>query len=334
MGLKKYILASAVFIILVTIYIEFVLNIGNYTMFLLGIPINFPISIWIGSLLSFLFIASLIHMIFYSLSAYFREKKSETDFKNFLKLLKSSILKESSNIIFKTDRFKNLATLFSNADLTLKNSNFQTGFVEIDDAISKQSHLENGEFIKDLKVQKDSYFAIKNLENAIELDSKKGLDIIKNYQNYQFETVKKAYLKLLKDGHEKDLKKSLDVLSLDKEMLFESLNRLNQLSIDKKQIINLIKSVKSLTVLELLEISKILKSTLQPDIILEIFEELSKNIDDNDTYEFSYVALLLDYGMVDRAKEIIFNDEVRYMKFKAYLELKELNKKYPLSIFL
>ena len=71
---------------------------------------------------------------------------------------------------------------------------------------------------------------------------------------------------------------------------------------------------------------------MSPDELLKLFELLYENIDES---ENGYIYILLELEMIDKVKEILSSTEPNeLLNFKAYLELKNLNKHYNIELFL
>ncbi len=332
MGLKKYILASLLFIAVVAVFVYSLVPTSSYEVTLFGKAFLFPIAVWIALPLVVLFIASVIHMMFYGFKGYLTTSSLSKDESNIVRLLKNKLLKKEEPISFKNPIFQELGEIISQLELEIKKDEFSSRNTEIDTLAKDLIDIKNKKFVStNYKLSNKNEIAIANNINKIQEQSDWAVDVLKKSEEYTINEIEIALEKVLDDKSMTTLKKVLPSLKLNKKMLFNILQKdsiQDEFSLEKDELIKIIKQVE-LTKQEFLQIAKMYKKSLIPDEIISIFEELSNT---NEAALEGYVYVLFEYEMIDKIRDIFASvaDE-DLIAYKALLELKDSGKQYTLD---
>jgi hypothetical protein len=231
------------------------------------------------------------------------EKNIKKDKTNLLKNIETKILyKEKLLPINILNEIEELVEMIEGLKINPKNS-------EVFPFMQDLAKLQNGEVIdiKKYKFKDDNPWVIKNLENKI---NKGDLEAARKALNTP---LKDKALKLL--SQKAPLK---EILANDYPITKETI--LNNLDSDRlKELID--KS--NLTNKEYIQIAQVMyKDAKNPEVLFELFK--NKIV--------AYVYLLIEYEMIDKAKEIVKENDIKY--FEYYLLLRENNIKVDIKEYL
>ncbi len=332
MGLKNYIIASILLIILVfgfTHSLEF----GEYTFSMFDYSLTLPIAIWVVMPLALLAFVTYLHIIFYGLVKYFKLKALDYDMDALFSLIESKLLEKENKSNFRTKRFKELSNVLNQLEIKPSREIFSSSNEELNKIVSSIQSIKDGKYVseKSIKVQESSTLGKQNLLNKINEQVDFALDVVKKSENYDFDTVKQAFLKVLSEKSMTTIKKVYKNVNFDKELvskLFEKDRENSEFGFENSEIIDIVKNVK-LTKDDYLEMAKNYKSTLNPDKIIDLFEKLSNQ---NEEATTAYLFVLSEFEMIDKLREFLANtNENEYVSFKALVDLKDCGKHYNLE---
>jgi hypothetical protein len=295
--MKKYTIISFIFMGIIGL-LTYINTDASTTFNMLGINITLYNAVW--SML-FLFIFYLISIIYFAIIKY----------KNFT--FEKNIHKDKINLI------KNIENrvLFKDKKLPIKILKELEEFIEMVEGLEiKPKKSEIFKFMEDLekiknkeivdlskyKFSSNNPWVIKNLENKL---NNKDLDAAK--EALKIDTLKEKAIQVLSKKAEVN-----EILA-------------NNYPIYKETILN---NLESPRVKELIE-----KSNLKSDEYIEIAKTLYLKEENNPENVISlfekkivpYVYLLIKYEMIDKARELIKENELKF--FEYYLDLKEKNIK-------
>lgn len=330
MGIKKYIIASFLFLILIAIYVSNVSE-GQFTVKIveLGIHETYPIYFWVILPALVLFIATLLHMIFYGAKNYLQKGTLSKDIDKLSIILNDRLLHKNSNIAIKTPSIKKIADALNNIDLKLKEDFQETSLIASSSKLILE--IQNGKYIpsKELKLPENNPLAIENTKNRLKSDENFAHEVLRNPSNFNSSLLESAFEVVLESKPLTTLKKSLEEITLSDKMVHSLLLKdSDQLALTNNEIINFIKG-SNLKNNQLVEIIKHYEKTMPPEQLIQLFEDLSAQ---NEYFTSSYLYLLFEYQMMDKAKEVLVNTQKdEYMIFKALLDLKE-NGKHGYSV--
>lgn len=339
MRLKRFSIISLLLIIAIGAYI-YSFEEGQYTFnqlnkFYSAIPaVELPIALWVVLPGLLVFLYALVHFGIFNISGYFREKTLQKDYKNLIEQIRVTLLGEHKEFLFKTKRYQELSSILKQFDLKAKEITEETEVERIDTALKAINGLKKGDVI-DLKpyaLSSDNAIVEQNELNRLAQNEKFALDIFKKPASYTIKIKEKAFDKLLDYAEEKEIKRCLGLIKLNKplsEKLFEKFVQ-NTISLDSEEIRNIAKDAEY-TKKDYIALARKLKECFPPDGWIGLFEYLA---DHDEHAEDSIIYVLLELEMVDRAKERINNAPDESMqKFEAYLALKECDRHYPIDLF-
>ncbi|MEA3498256.1 MAG: hypothetical protein U9R16_04270 [Campylobacterota bacterium] len=328
MGLKKYIFGSLLLILAVFGYV-FSIESGDYRVEIVDSVVVLPIAIWVVAPIVVLFIMSVLHILFYGLKNYFAIKAVSKDIETLTNLIGKKLLKQDSVVSFKNKEFEELSKILNQLDIDLKGKEFSSTNKTIEKIVSQLSSIENGKYItsKELKLSNDNPLMIKNLKNRVSEDDNFALEAIKKSSNYSLDIVKLAFDKVLKTKSITTIKKNLEEVDFDKDMLIalfkKDSEQKNEFAMTNDMILNLIKKVE-LTNEDLIEIAKNYKLSMSPDQLIKLYEDISVI---NEDYTSAYLYVLAQYEMIDKMRDILVNSSTNeFISYKAIIDLKDAGK--------
>jgi len=331
MGLKKYIVASVIFIAAIAGYV-FSIAQTDYQITLFDTTLLLPVALWVVLPLLVLFVASVFHMLFYGLKSYMMTSSLNKDESNIIKLVKNKLLKKDETIKFKNPIFQELGEILSQVEIEIKTEEFKSSNSEINDLVKSLIDIKNHKVVSlNYKLNSSNEIAIANNINKMNEQADWALEVLKKSANYTQQEIEVALTKVLNDKSMTTLKKVLPNLKLTKNMLQELFKKDSaqaEFSLSSEELIKYIKQVQW-NKQEFLDIAKLYKKSLTPDEIIGLFEELSNS---NEQALDAYVYILFEYEMIDKIRDIFSStssDELT--AFKALLELKDSGKQYTLD---
>ena len=328
MGLKRYILGSLILAIIVFGY-TFSIEAGDYRVQILDFTLILPVAIWIVLPMVTLLILTILHILFYGLKNYFTLKSISRDSNALMTLINKRLLNQTSNVNFQNSDFKEIGSVIKQLDLDVTSSNFSSSNSEITKSVEQRFNIKSGKYVstKDLKLESSNPLFIENLKNRIKLDDTFALDVVKNPAKNTQEIIKFAFLKVIETKSITTIKKVIDEITFDKEMikalLLKDSEQNPEFAMTNDVILKLLKKV-DFTNTELIEIAKNYKKSMSPDQIIKLYEDL---IVDKEEYTTAYLYLLAEYEMVDKMRDILVNSAATdYIPFKALVDLKDAGK--------
>jgi len=248
-------------------------------------------------------------------------------------LIESKLLEKENKSNFRTKRFKELSNVLNQLEIKPSREIFSSSNEELNKIVSSIQSIKDGKYVseKSIKIQENSTLGKQNLLNKINEQVDFALDVVKKSENYDFDTVKQAFLKVLSEKSMTTIKKVYKNVNFDKELvskLFEKDRENSEFGFENSEIIDIVKNVK-LTKDDYLEMAKNYKSTLNPDKIIDLFEKLSNQ---NEEATTAYLFVLSEFEMIDKLREVLANtNENEYVSFKALVDLKDCGKHYNLE---
>lgn len=328
MGLKKYIFASILLVIAIFGY-TFSIESGDYRIEILDYSLVLPVAVWVVAPTVFLFIMTVLHILFYGLKNYFSLKAVEKDTESMIKLIDKRLVNEDSKISFQNKNFKALSEIIKQLEIDVTNNNFHCDNKEMQTVVGQIFDIKAGKYIssKELKLSKDNPIMIENIKNRIQSDENFALEAVKKTSSYPKEVVKAALFKILETKSMTTIKKHIDEIEFDEDMVIalckKDSEQNNEFSMTNDVILKLIKSVE-LTNSQLIQIAKAYKFSMAPDQLLSLYEDISSY---NEEYTSSYLHVLAEYEMLDKMRDILVNSSTHeFTAFKALLDLKDAGK--------
>ncbi|MCI7047511.1 hypothetical protein [Helicobacter sp.] len=337
MKFKYYIGALFVFIVLLGLYV-YTLTGESYTY---QIPfsihsIALPVAVWIIIPVVIFFIV----VAFLEVGGAYRMWRKRTKYKNDYKILLAQIENQllSREVPFKQptmNRYKKLAILLNNLTFDIKEgAPIKSGEIKLDEIIETLGDLKRGEYVnlKKFSPGEKCPFLKQNILNEIRSDEKFAMEVLRR-QSYSNEFKQEALRKLLETGEFKDVRRFVGEVKFNKDLAGVVLGMCyaQKMNFSDEEVSKLCIDV-GYSKEDYLHLAQKIKECYEPAKWLELFEFLA-NKDEN--AELAYFYVLLELEMIDEAKERLnSHPQNELLKIRAYLDLKDLGKKYPLELFL
>ena len=338
MNIKRYTMASALLIMLVGWYVYAYITQEKMSIDFFGIHLpNLSIFLWVILPVVVLYFFSVLHMSLHRLVALFRLRKFRKDSEKMLVCLSDAYLgKKDRNFNFKTPRYQLFGSLIDNSTL-IPNDRISrnTSDEKLNKVLNTIADVKDGQVV-DLKAYNlpaDNYLVAKNNENRYRNDKINAETILVSSENYSKEFCSEVYDEYIKIASFIAINKHKKFMT--KESLKTILNRLsakdNNLEITNEEIIILLDNLE-LDAKDYIEVSLVLANKMDPELRIQLFKEISTA---NEVALDAYLYTLLDLEMIGVASEILDNSQAgEFLKFKAYMELKDSSNNYNISLFI
>lgn len=338
MYIKRYTIATLIFIILVGWYVYAFVSQDSLSIEFFGI--NSPtvsVALWVVTPLILLYLASIIHMFVYSFIGSMKLRKYEKDYEKLIDTISDAYLaKENRNNNFKTPRYQLLGSLIDNTKFfTNENINADTSNEKINRVLKLMEDVKSGEVVelKKYELSSNNALVIQNDRNRYKKGDISSEDVLTHFSKYDRSLCEEAYLDFVKISPFYAIEKYKEFLT--KKSLFEVLTRVNSnentLEVSNESLISLFETL-DLNTKDYLDISTILSTHMIPEQRIKLFATLSELKEE--TVE-AYLYTLFDLEMLAPADEILENSQPEeYLKFKSYRALKECNKHYNINLFI
>ncbi|MDD3476001.1 MAG: hypothetical protein PHI38_03955 [Sulfurimonas sp.] len=338
MHLKKYTIAAFILIVVVGWYVYAFITQDSLSIELFGVTLpSLSIAVLVVLPMILLYIASLLHMLFYSLVGMLKVRKYKKDHEEMVdSIVDAYLAKENRSHSFKTPKYKLLGTLVDNATVSpTAQFNAEVENKKINDVLTIINNIKNGEIVdlRKYSLLPSNPFAIQNDRNRYKKGVLSAEDILSSKNKYDISLQKEVYIDFVKKASLNGIEKYKNALT--KEAIFEILSRINAdsntLVISNESLISLCKDL-SLSSKEYVEASKKLSKSMLPEQRMKLFETLSN---DNDLAMEAYLFTLFDLEMLTPAKDILDVSQAGdYPQFKAYSSLKECGKHFDINLFI
>ncbi len=332
MGLKKYILFSL--LLLIAIYLYAVsLQLGEYTFTQFSLELTLPIALWLILPIALLLVFTIIHILFYGFKSYLNIRAFQKDEENLLECVKDNFLENNNNKSFKTKGLKDIAKILSQMNLVCKTDSFESSDDEVKKIISRIKEIEDGKYIQDksIKFNKNGNIANLNLLNKINDQIDFAMDVLKKPANYSKANIKVAFLNVLKEKSMTTVKKLLESLSLDKEMVLELIKKDSQneqFSISIEDLVKYISNVEFSND-DYINVAKMYKKSTHPDELIKMFETLCSSAEEATS---AYLYVLFEFEMLDEIREILNSSAANeYTAYRALIDLKDNGRNYTVD---
>lgn len=330
MGLKRYIIATIILAILLFGFL-YSLELGDYEISLFGYSAVLPVDVWV--ILPFIFLALLtyLHLIFYTSFILFKKWEYSKDQETLIEYINSSLLEKESTSKFRTKKFKELFSILSQLNISVKNESFTSAFEDINRTVASVQDINRGKFVKNIKLNENSTLAKQNLLNKVTEQVDFAADVLKKPENYSFEILKEAFLNILNNKSMTTVKKLYKNIKLDKELafkLFEKDVENSEFGFTQEEILAIVKEL-DFNKNDYITFAKTYEQVLNPDEIISILEKLSS---EDEEATSAYLHVLCKFEMIDKVREIVSSsEEGDYKPYKALLDLKDAGKMYNLE---
>ncbi len=286
--MKKYTLFSVILIALITLLVYMEENTVT-TFSLAGINITLPNAVWTAIFLSIFFIFSLIFFGILNIKEYFYKKNIKKDIEILINNIKNRILYKQP-----LQKEVKILTYCNNFVNNIKGLQIEPKKCERFEFFEDIEKLVNGEVIEISKyrLNENNPWFIINIKNRLAKDENFAKDVLKKYKN---EDLKKLAFKIYARTASVNEILKYDY-KIDLEIIKQHL---------KDSDVKLLFEKAKLTPKEEIEIAKSIHQTLDPDKEFEILEPL----------KWASAYLALKYEHIEKAKEIIEENELKFFEF-------------------
>jgi len=322
MGLKKYILGSLVLILTISAY-TFSIEAGDYKVEIFEYSQLLPIALWVVLPTILLFILTIMHILYYGLKNYFELKSIKKDTKILSTIINQKLLNQKVTQNCSNTELKHLSQVLAQLEIGIKSKNFTSTNNELNQTVKDLLEVNSGHFVANKDFKTNEY----NLLNKIRNDEDFALDVIKNVSKYTQKVVKSAFLKVLETKSITTIKKLLDKITFDEELLIALFKKDSEqkaeFAMTNDLILKLIKKV-DLTNEHLIQIAGSYKLSMTPEQLIKLFEDLSTQ---DEKYMLAHLYVLSQYEMIDNMRDILENSaQDDFIPFKALVDLKDAGK--------
>lgn len=338
MYIKRYTIATAILIALVGWYVYAYITQDTISIDFFGITLpSLSISLWVIVPLIVLYLATVLHMAFYSMINSFQLRKYEKDSEKLLDSIVEAFLnKENRNHSFKTLRYQLLGSIVDNTTIFPHQGITKiTKNDKINDVMNAIEAIKEGKTadLKSYSLEPNNDLVLQNNRNRYKSGEITADEILSHSANYAETLCKEAYVQYVQTASLHNIEKYKSFMT--KDSLNEILARVNgnqhRMEIPNETIISFLDD-SEMNEEEYVEISASLSTGMIPEQRIKLFEIISEK---NDKAMKAYLFTLFDLEMVDVAKNLIeHTHKDEHMKFKAYLALKECNKNFNINLFL
>ena len=331
MKLGLYTFAALVFILAIGAFV-YTLELGVYRLDILNMSL--PVTIWVVLPMILLFLFTVAHMLFYGLRNYFKLKKWHKDTNTLEDALYWSLVNEPKEQKYAMNEVGSSALLLAKSTLSVSDNveGLSPRLAKVVNIIQK---IKNGEYV-DLKVEKmtkvfndGNPILIQNRLNCLEADEKFVESVMRANTNYSKVVQKEALEIFARKSDFEQARKYTKVFDVKNFLVM--LNRVtseDNLQLNKETLSMFIEDLK-LSCADFIKIAEVTKKYFKPDENLELFNKYQK---ENDKAQNAYLYLLFEYELTEQVDRFLDEEDAnKFMKFRAFHQLKGQNSRYKLE---
>lgn len=337
MYLKRYTLGTLALMLFVGWYISQFLGYSHsesISFFGINLP-ALPIAVLVLFPVFVLYVASVLHMLFYSLKSFFKLRSYQKDYTMLVDMIMDELLNKDHHYHFKTEPYKLLAKVLENTSMVVDNTIELTENEKVN-AILKMLHDVKTGKVVDLKkynLNRENPVVVQNQKNRMLSMDLSAEDILSKSDKYTKDVLEKAYVNFTATAPMYAIEKYQEHMT--KDALYIILARVNSeentLEVSNDSLLGLMNRL-TLSRNDYLSISKELSIHMIPEQRMRLFETLAEQ--DEEAQE-AYLYTLFDLEMIDTAKEFLETIGAEdAMKFRAYLALKECGHTFNINLFI
>jgi len=337
MGIKRYILLTVVYILAIGLYV-YSFNDDIYLLEIYKFSWELPVAVWIVLPTILLFIASTVHMMYYSLKDFWHTRALNKDFENFKIALSEKVLDEDIELKYRTEYFKFIAkSLKMLRYKELDNFDCEDEKIEANRKIVQNINEGKVEELKKYRLSPQNSLLEKNEFNKLNEDCKYATTILKENENKESKLCQKAYFEYIRYASYQDINKIS--VAPTKEMFRVIMERYLEeegtipidMTIDEIQ--DLLMQFKASRE-DYLELAYKIKTKLEPDALMALFEKLYESPEHSEASD-AYLYVLYELQMLDKLRDILDNsEEEEFVKWKTILFLRDHGKNVDSELFL
>ena len=338
MKFKYYIGALFVFVVIIGLYVYSLSGVSyTYQIPFTATTITLPVAIWYIVPVLLFFIVVLLLEVSGKYRMWRKRTKYKNDYSLILQQIENQLLDKDESLKQPTmNRYKALSILLGNLTFDIKDGvPTKSGNARLDELIESLGDLKRGEYVnlKKYAPNSKSHFIKQNILNQIHSDEKFASEVLKK-SSYSLEYKQEAFKKLLtSETQNETLRKYVSEVKFSKDLANEVLGMCyaKKLEFDNDEIARLCLEV-GFTKEDYLRLAQRMKECYEPSSWMSLFETLANQ---DEHAETAYFYVLLELEMNDEVRERLnAHPKNELLKVRAYMDLKDSGKKYPLELFL
>jgi len=337
MYLKRYTLGTLAFLLFIGWYIsQFLGYHQDVSISFFGIHLPaLPIAVLVLIPVVVLYLASVLHMLYYSVKSFFKLRNYQKDYDKLIDVIVDELLFKEQKHRFKTARYELLGQVLENTSMMSKGALQETSNEKINTVLKLLNELKEGKTVelKKFNLSEDNPLVLQNQKNRMLNLDLSSEEILNKSEKYSQDILEKAFVNYAAEAPMYAIEKYQEYIS--KDALFIILARVNSeeniLDVSNESLLALMDRVE-LDKSDYLSISKELSIHMVPEQRMRLFELLCEQ---DEEAQDAYLYTLFDLEMIDTAKEFLETiGSEDAMKFRAYLALKEAGQTYSINLFI
>jgi len=337
MYLKRYTLGTLALMLFVGWYISQYLGYSQseaISFFGIHLP-ALPVAVLILLPVFVLYLASVFHMLYYSIVSFFHLRNYKKDFDSLIEVIVDELLLVQKSHTFKTQRYKLLGAVLESTAMVPKGELTLSDNEKVNAALKVIHEINDGKVadLKKFNLPSDNELVLKNQRNRMMTLDLSSEEILNKGEQYSEDILQKAYANYASTAPMFAIEKYQEYIT--KDALFIILARVNSeentLDVSNESLLALMARLE-LVKADYLSISKELSIHMIPEQRTKLFETLAEQ--DEEAHE-AFLYTLFDLEMIDTAKEFLETQRAdEAMKFRAYLALKESGHNFNINLFI
>lgn len=337
MHIKRYFLLAILLLAVIGGYVYYEVSAESYPLVCPFTPnqLSLPIALWAIASGLILVVLTLLHLYYLHLKDYFSRRKTASDLTHMEQWLTDKMLGKTTQPHWKTDAFKQLHGSLSRLALQPNPQSETSGNESLDSAIHLLHQVEEGHHsdLKPLHLPETSPWLEQNRFNELSSNEKYAYDVLKKKDQHTIALKQAALQAIIERKDIRESLKHLDEVEIDNATAW----KLIELLIDAedirshKEVLKNVAKKGQFSSCDYLKLAKKTKGALSPEEWIAFFELLADN---HDAAEESLLYVFLELEMVARAQERLSNvSDNEFQAIRAYLDLKDSGKSYPIDLF-
>lgn len=337
MYLKRYTLGTLALMLFIAWYVSQFLGYTqseSISFFGINLP-ALPIAVLVLVPVVVLYIATVLHMLSYSVKNFFKLRNYQKDYDKLIDVIVDELLFKKQKHSFKTPRYELLGQVLENTSMMSKGELQVTSNDKINAVLTVLNEIKAGKPVelKKFNLSEDNPLVLQDQKNRMTTLDLSSEEILNKNDKYSRDILVKAFVNYAAEAPMYAIEKYQEFIS--KDALFIILARVNSpentLEVSNESLLSLMSKL-DLTRADYLSISKELSFHMIPEQRMKLFETLCEQ---EEEAQEAYLYTLFDLEMIDKAKEVLDSigaDDA--MKFRAYLALKESGYTFNISLFI
>ncbi len=334
MGLKKFISFGLMLLVVMGIVVySFVGDVYSFSVF--GRPIELPVAIWVLLPALLMYIFTILHLIFYGTLGFAKMQKVKNDGETLLQNSKNALLGKIVETEYKTDIFKLPGVILPLLNVDPKRYADHRVYDDgIQDILDVKRKIDEGEVVDlaPFSLKEDNTLVLKNYENKMDVDKNYAQIVLRSSSDKKL--CQKAHLALasfssIEEINKQDIEPTRELFNV----LIDRVNaKENSLELSDETVVWYAKEL-DFKSRDFIDLAKRLKTKLNPDKLMLLFERLAHEFPSEAGEGYLYV--MFELQMMDNAREFLENtSEDEYVKFKYLLFLKDSGKIFDTELFI